>query len=124
MTALGPIGQIHITAGDIDRSLAFYRDVLGIPLLFEVPEQRMAFLDAGGVRLYLAEAESAELASHPLLYFRVDDIRAAHRDLLARGVEFSDEPHAVHRDGAMELWLAFFRDPDGAPLALMSEVRA
>ena len=122
VTTLGPIGQIHITASDIGRSVAFYRDALGLPLLFEVPEQRMAFLDAGGVRLYLAQAESPEFESHPLLYFRVDDIAAAHRDLAARGVAFTDEPHVVHRNGSHELWLAFFRDPDGAPLALMAEV--
>ena len=40
--ALGPVGQIHISVTDIDTSVAFYRDVLGIPLLFQVPGMPMA----------------------------------------------------------------------------------
>ena len=51
--ALGPVGQIHISVTDIDTSVAFYRDVLGIPLLFQVPDMPMAFFASGDVRLYL-----------------------------------------------------------------------
>lgn len=50
---LDSIGQIHISVSDIDRAAAFYREVLGMPLLFEVPGQSMAFLQCGAVRLYL-----------------------------------------------------------------------
>ena len=49
--ALGPVGQIHISVTDIDTSVAFYRDVLGIPLLFQVPDMPMAFFASGDVRL-------------------------------------------------------------------------
>jgi catechol 2,3-dioxygenase-like lactoylglutathione lyase family enzyme len=45
--ALGPVGQIHISVTDIDTSVAFYRDVLGIPLLFQVPDMPMAFFVSG-----------------------------------------------------------------------------
>jgi catechol 2,3-dioxygenase-like lactoylglutathione lyase family enzyme len=51
--ALGPLAQIHISVTDLDRSIAFYRDMLGIPLLFRVPGQPMAFFASGDVRLYL-----------------------------------------------------------------------
>jgi catechol 2,3-dioxygenase-like lactoylglutathione lyase family enzyme len=44
--ALGPVGQIHISVTDIDTSVAFYQDVLGIPLLFQVPNMPMAFSPA------------------------------------------------------------------------------
>jgi catechol 2,3-dioxygenase-like lactoylglutathione lyase family enzyme len=56
------------------------------------------------------------------LYFRVRNIAAAHEALAARGVEFVGAPHVVHRDASMELWMAFFRDPDGNLLALMEEL--
>ncbi|MGH3075916.1 MAG: VOC family protein, partial [Gaiellales bacterium] len=68
----GAIGQLHVTVSDINRSVAFYRDVLGLPVLFEVPGQGMAFFDCQGVRLYLGAAESPEFTSKPLIYFRAD----------------------------------------------------
>ena len=117
--ALDRIGQIHITVHDIDRAVAFYRDVLGMKLLFQVPGQAMAFFDCGGVRLYLGAAESPQFESHALLYYAVDDIDAAHTALSARGAQFVDPPHPVHRDASGELWLAFLRDSEGNPLALM-----
>jgi catechol 2,3-dioxygenase-like lactoylglutathione lyase family enzyme len=119
---LGPLGQIHVSVTDFERSVAFYRDALGLRLLFQVPDQEMAFFDCGGVRLYLGKAESPEFRSTPLLYFRVADIDEAHRALLERGVRFTSEPHVVHRTHTTELHIAFFTDPDGTHLALMSEV--
>src|SRR5581483_11263787 len=52
---LSTIGQIGITATDVDRAIAFYRDVLGMKLLFQVPG--MGFFDCGGVRLMLSKSE-------------------------------------------------------------------
>lgn len=118
---LGPIGQIHVSVTDVDRSVAFYRDVLGVPFLFRVPGQPMAFFDCGGVRLYLGVPESEEFRSNPILYFRVDDIAEAHEVLRDRGVEFRAAPHLVHRTETSELHMAFFTDPDGNNLALMAE---
>jgi catechol 2,3-dioxygenase-like lactoylglutathione lyase family enzyme len=117
----GAIGQLHVTVSDINRSVAFYRDVLGLPLLFEVPGQGMAFFDCQGVRLYLGAAESPEFRSTPLIYFRADSAREAGAKLARRGVAFTSEPHVVHRQGDTELWIGFFEDPDGTTLAIMSE---
>lgn len=119
---LGALGQIHVSVTDFERSVGFYRDVLGLHLLFQVPDQEMAFLDCDGVRLYLGKAESAEFRSTPLLYFRVDDIAEAYEALRERGVRFTSEPHVVHRTDTTELHVAFFTDPDGTHLGLMSEV--
>ena len=74
--AIGPVGQIHISVTDIDTSVAFYRDVLGIPLLFQVPGMPMAFFASGDVRLYLGVPESPEFRSKVVLYFTVTDIDA------------------------------------------------
>ncbi|HSK98061.1 MAG TPA: VOC family protein [Euzebyales bacterium] len=122
--ALGPVGQIHVSVADVDRAVAFYRDVLGIPLLFQVPHQPMAFFASGDVRLYLGVPESDEYASRCLLYFRVDDIDAEYARLMDAGVPFGGEPHVVHRDGATELWMADFKDPDGNNLVLMQDRQA
>jgi predicted enzyme related to lactoylglutathione lyase len=118
---LGPIGQIHVTVEDLPRAVAFYRDVLGLPFLFEVPGQSMAFFDCHGIRLYLGKVEAGVQPSHPLLYFRVGDIAAEHVELARRGVVFEGPPHVIHRTGTTELWMAFFHDSEGTLLALMSE---
>lgn len=117
---LGPIGQISVAVKDVPRATAFYRDKLGLPLLFQFPG--MAFFDAGGIRLYLAGAEKPEFDRTSVLYFRVADIASTARELEARGVEFAAPPHKVHEDASKALWLSFFRDSEGNTMALMSEV--
>ena len=57
--SLSTIRQIAINVKDLARATAFYRDTLGMKLLFEFPG--MAFFDAGGVRLYLGKADVASL---------------------------------------------------------------
>lgn len=121
---VGPIGQIHITVQDLPRAVAFYRDVLGLSFLFDVPAQSMAFFDCHGIRLYLGKVEAGVRPSHPLLYFRVGDIDASHAELERRGARFEGPPHVIHRMGTTELWMAFFHDTEGALLALMSERQA
>jgi methylmalonyl-CoA/ethylmalonyl-CoA epimerase len=115
------IGQIHITVDDLAATVAFYRDVLGMRLLFEVPEQSMAFFDCGGLRLYFGAAEGLDRPSHPVIYYRVDDIAGTCDELERRGVAFDGPAHPVHRTETMELWLAFFDDPEGNKVALMEE---
>ena len=121
--SLGRIGQIAVNAHDLPRAVAFYRDTLGMRLLFEVPQ--MAFFDCAGIRLMLS-LPSAPAFDHPasIIYYRVDDINAAHQALLDRGVTFHEPPHVVARLPDHELWLAFFRDTERNVLALMSEVRS
>lgn len=120
---LGPIAQIAINVKELARAVTFYRDTLGMRYLFEAPPQ-MAFFDCGGVRLMLGVA-SEPAFDHPasIIYYRVDDIRAAHRTLAGRGVEFTTPPHLVARLPDHELWLAFLRDTEGNVLALLSEIR-
>ena len=118
---LGPIGQIHMSVTDISLAIPFYRDVLRLPLLFESQERKMAFFDCGGIRLHVEEAEPGPDVSHPLLYFRVDDIDKAFRGFKRRGTPFEGPPRMAHEGESEQLWLAFFRDPDGTLLALMEE---
>jgi predicted enzyme related to lactoylglutathione lyase len=118
--ALGRLGQVHISVTDLDRSVAFYRDVLGIEHQFTVPGRPMAFFASGDVRLYLGVPETPQFTSRCVLYFWVDDIDTETARLRGTGLEVG-EPHVVHRDGRIELWMAFFGDPDGHHVVLMQE---
>lgn len=117
------IAQISMRARDVARAVSFYRDTLGLTLLFEAPPQ-MAFFDCGGIRLMVSVPTEPEF-DHPgsILYFRVDDIQSAHAAYRERGVTFRGEPHLVARMPDHELWMAFFQDSEGNTLALMNEVR-
>ena len=121
---LSTIGQIAVRVRDLPRAVAFYRDALGLPLLFQAPPA-LAFFQCGDVRVMLSTPEKPEF-DHPasVIYFRVADIQAAHGALAGRGVPFVDQPHVVHRAPGYELWMAFFRDPDHSLLALMAEQKA
>ncbi len=116
------IGQIAVNAKDVDRAAAFYRDKLGLKLLFKAPPG-LAFFDCGGVRLMLSPAEKPEF-DHPssVLYFAVPDIQTAYGKLKDSDVHFEDEPHLIARMPSHDLWMTFFRDSEGNLLALMSEV--
>lgn len=117
---LSQIGQLAIRVRDIDRAVEFYRDRLGMRFLFTAPPA-LAFFQCGDITLMLSLAESPEF-DHPssVIYFTVEDIDAAHRILGARGVEFRDAPHLIHRAESYDLWMAFFHDQDDNTLALMA----
>ncbi len=114
---LGPLGQISRTVQDIAAARAWYGDMLGLAHLYSFGN--LAFFDCGGVRLFLSEGEGP--ASDSILYFAVEDVRAAHATLSARGLEFTHAPHMIHRhpDGTEE-WMAFLSDNEGRPLGIMS----
>lgn len=119
---LSKIGQIAVRVRDLARAIAFYRDILGMRFLFQAPPG-LAFFDCNGVRLLLDKPLDAAF-DHPasVIYYSVPDIRQAHEILCTRGVSFIREPHLIANLGNIEVWMAFFRDPDDNVLALMSEV--
>lgn len=124
MTAYeGPvgIGQLAIPVADLERAVAFYRDVLGLRFLFRAPPG-LAFLECGGVRLMLAQRQHEEPAPPAgVIYYRVSDLDVAYSSLSQRGVGFVDQPHRIARLADHELWMVFLRDPDEHLLALMAE---
>jgi methylmalonyl-CoA/ethylmalonyl-CoA epimerase len=115
------LGQVAINVHDVDRATAFYRDALGLPLLFTAGG--MAFFDCAGVRLLLSRAEKPKF-DHPssILYFTVPDIAAAHRQLTDKGVRFEAAPHLIAPMPTHDLWMGFFHDSENNIMALMSEV--
>jgi methylmalonyl-CoA/ethylmalonyl-CoA epimerase len=119
---LGRIGQIAMTMRDLPAAVRFYRDELGLPLLFEAPPG-LAFFDCGGVRLMLSAPEGAgEVRGNSVLYFSVPDVAAAYGAMRERGVVFVDEPHLVARLADREVWMVFLRDPEENLLGLMAEI--
>jgi catechol 2,3-dioxygenase-like lactoylglutathione lyase family enzyme len=116
---LGPIGQIARTVKDITASRQWYEQTLGIPHLYSFGN--LAFFDCGGVRLFLSEGDGG--ASDSIIYFRVDDVHSAYATLQGRGIEFVNAPHMIHRhDNGTEEWMAFFKDQEDRPLAIISQV--
>ena len=119
---LSRIKQIAVVVADLEGSIEFYRDKLGLKFLFRAPPG-LAFFDCDGIMLMLGAANERERAQPgSVLYFAVDDIHAAHTELRSRGVAFEDEPHRVADLGQVELWMSFFRDPDGTVLAIRAEI--
>jgi catechol 2,3-dioxygenase-like lactoylglutathione lyase family enzyme len=117
---LGPIGQIALHVSDIEKSVEFYGGTLGMKKIFDTPS--LAFFDNGGIRLMLSSGEGEPSGDRSVIYYRVDDIQAAFSEFSAAGVEFQDEPHVIHSAENYELWMVFFKDPDGNQLALMNEI--
>ncbi len=121
LVAFGLIGQISRTVSDIPRAVAWYRDVLGLRHLYTFGD--LAFFDCDGIRLFLSRPEQDVSIGNSVIYFRTADIVGEYKRLTAQGVSFRGAPHLIHRhDSGMEEWMAFFEDPNGGVLALMSQV--
>ncbi len=112
---LTQINNVMLGTTDLARSLAFYRDTLGLAVQFEMPG--FVFLNAGGVTLSLSTTHAklaTPVAGGTEIVFGVADVTAAHEALRARGVEFLNAPRNVTGDQ----WAANFRDPDGHLLSI------
>jgi catechol 2,3-dioxygenase-like lactoylglutathione lyase family enzyme len=112
--------QVALTIRDLARSRSFYRDTLGLPLLFEAAN--MMFFDLCGTRLLLGTENPAGEPGGSVLYFDAPDIDALGPALEARGVTFMGPAQVVQRTETHELKIRAFRDPDGNVLQLMGSV--
>ena len=114
------IGQIAVNVKDVGRAVAFYKDVIGLPLLFET--NGLAFFQCGETRLLLSLPEKPEF-DHPssVLYFKVDKLERTVVSMKEAGAIFIDEPHMVGKMGNTEIWMALFKDSEGNTHAVMSE---
>ncbi|HEY2613544.1 MAG TPA: VOC family protein [Reyranella sp.] len=117
---LSHIGQIALPVADVDRAEAFYGQVKGLRKLYRFGD--LSFFDCAGVRLLLEKAaDPGAITSRGCTYFRCADIALAVSELEKRGLEFTSQPHLIARMDDHDLWMAFFKDPDGHTLALMQE---
>lgn len=120
--------ETHLTVGNLNRAVAFYRDILGLPLAHTVPERRVAFFWLGapgrGMLGLWEGSDVLRMHLHLALAVSLDELLAAPARLRAAGVtprgfggEERDEP-VVH------CWMpaaaVFFTDPDGHSLEFLA----
>lgn len=110
--------QIAIQVTDVDRATAFYRDVLGLQLLFVA--NGMVFFAVGDARLMIVHGKPG---TSTIVYFDDPNLEQSRVRLEASGVKFSGPIETVQRTTLFELKLLEFPDPDGNPLALMGQVK-
>lgn len=122
MTAstISALKQLAYVVSDVPRAVAFFQK-LGLPLLFQ-PSAQLAFMAIGPVRLMLTQPQGAgTVGQNSVLYLQCQQIEAEYQRLQAVGVAGEKAPHCAAPMGDYDLWLAFFRDPDGNLLALLEE---
>jgi lactoylglutathione lyase len=121
--------ETHLTVADLPRSMAFYRDVVGLPVALEVPERGAAFHwigRSGNALLGLWSIGSAPMGMQLHIAFDMDlaDVLAAPQRLRAQGIQSlsfagdpADEPSVI---GWMPAAAIYFRDPDGHMLEYLA----
>ena len=102
---------------DLDRSVRFYGDVLGLHVYREFGEgdQRGVVFFLGGGFLEVSGRASAGDRDHMALWLQVPDVAAEESRLRATGVTIT-EPARRMPWGLVELWI---EDPDGLPIAVI-----
>ncbi len=111
--------QVGLTSRDLERSKRFYRDTLGLPLLFEV--SGMLFFQLAGLRLMVGLGADQPIGGS-IVYFDAPDIDVLGEALAAKGIKFLGPTQIVQSTATHDLKLRSFKDPDGNALALMGMV--
>jgi lactoylglutathione lyase len=121
--------ETHLTVSDLERSVAFYRDVVGLPVALQVPERNAAFLWIGKpgrsmLGLWSIGSSPLGLVLHLAFDVGLDDVLRAVGALGDRGItplsfflEPTDEPSVI---GWMPAASVYFRDPDGHQLEYLA----
>ena len=112
---LGRISYITLWVNEYDACLAFYRDVLGLPL--EAADENFAQFVTEGTKLYLHRlGDKSPLRTHALeIHFDVPDVDAAYKSLLTRGAQFEKFPANLPWGTRM----AALRDPEGNAIEIV-----
>jgi lactoylglutathione lyase len=121
--------EAHLTVSDMQRSVAFYRDVVGLPLALEVPERGAAFFWIGGrgegmLGLWSLGSAPMALSLHVAFKAPLEDVLSGCDGLRSAGVTplsffgaETDEPSVL---GWMPAAAVYFRDPDGHMLEYLA----
>ena len=125
MSAIGAVRQVALSAGrDLEVTLAFWRDVLGLGVHARYDPPGMAFIMAGDIRLLFTDGVPAGI-----VYLDIAGLEAFHAEAKAAGVPFTAAPALVHNDtegtfgpaGESE-WMAFLKDPAGNTIGLVERL--
>lgn len=123
MTAPSPplltgVAQVALASDDPPALVAFYRDRLGFPVLFEA--SGMTFFQSGATRLMIGPRQpDQQIGGDVVIYFEPRDWSAAETKLEDAGIAFTHPAVVVQRAPGRELALRAFKDPEGHSLALL-----
>jgi len=122
--------ETHLTVADLDRSIAFYRDVVGLTLAHTIPERHVAFFWIGQPRqamlgLWSIHTSPMFMRLHYAFQVTIDDVEASIAALKRVGLEPLsggagrpiDEPEVLPWIPAASV---YFRDPDGHSLEFIA----
>jgi catechol 2,3-dioxygenase-like lactoylglutathione lyase family enzyme len=127
MPKAGAVRQVALSAGrDLDLTLAFWRDVLGLSTHSRFDPPGIAFIVVDGVRLYFGDGVPAGT-----VYLDMEQLDTFHAAASANGVPFTSPPTLVHRDvkgqfgpAGEDEWMAFLKDPAGNTIGLVERLPA
>src|SRR4029453_15802707 len=118
---INKIDYVMITVSNMSRSVAFYKDMLGIPMKFGTPEwtefqtgTTVLALHGGGQPAEAPKEPRAHHAGARPIGFNVDNLDLVYEQLQAKGVVFLTPPTAREGEG---IKLAVAMDPDGLPIS-------
>jgi lactoylglutathione lyase len=123
--------ETHLTVSDLNRSIAFWRDVVGLPVALEVPERGAAFFWVGGpgeamLGLWSLGSAPLGLSLHIALRASLEDVLGACEALRSVGVTplsfFGTETTQPSVIGWMPAAAVYFRDPDGHSIEYLAMV--
>lgn len=104
------LGYVNVSVSDLDRSVAFFSETLGLPLKFADPDFGYAAFDLEGAGFAVVRTDDAALLGrHTGIGFLVDDLDSAHAQLRGKSVTFTRPPTREPWGG----YMAVFADPDG-----------
>jgi len=146
MFKISELDHVAITASDIEKSIAFYRDILQLELSVDFETDELStFLGEPGVKVRSVIFKKGKSGKgmvellgfyspqgrplHPerkpydpglwMLSFEVDDVRAAYKELLGKGVEFTNPPSQLNVPGMGIHTVVLIKGPDGVLVELV-----
>ncbi len=112
---VGKLGLVMVVVSDMERSVRFYRDVVGLKLLFHAPNWSQ--FDAGSMLIGLhpqGEQVKVSPTTGMSLGIYVDDVTRTVSELKSKNARIAIEP----RDEPFGRW-ALLQDPDGYNIQLV-----
>ena len=122
MIAAQSLFEAHLTVANVDASIAFYRDVLGLELAHTTDDHSAAFFWVGSrghtmLGLWTAGAAPQKLTAHVAFAARLEDVLALPRHLARAGITPLDFDGRPAETAVVLCWMpaasVYFRDPDG-----------
>lgn len=99
---------------DLNKSRAFYQDILGMEVKFDFSERGMMAFKVGDQEPAIILKDLKKFPSaRPAIWFKVDSVAESYEEMKEKGIEFSTAPYRIQTGWAVE-----FKDPSGNTLGL------